>query len=60
MRLRDFHISFRASYLPIGRHPWLSFLGAASVFGIASLYEYGAARKRPAASRAWSLGGWQH
>ena len=55
MRLRDFHISFRASYLPIGRHPWLSFLGAISVFGIASLYEYGAARKRPADSRAWSL-----
>ena len=60
MRLRDFHISFRASYLPIGRHPWLSFLGAIGVFGIASLYEYGSARKRRSDSRAWSPSGWQH
>lgn len=60
MRLRDFHISFRASYLPIGRHPWMSFFVAIMLFGVASLYEYAAARKRPDDSRAWSLGGWQH
>ena len=61
VRLRDFHISFRASYLPIGRHPWLSFLAAITVFAVASVYEYRAARKRPADhSRALSLGGWQH
>jgi hypothetical protein len=60
VRLRDFHISFRASYLPIGRHPWLSFLAAITVFAVASSYEYRAARKRPADhSRALSLGGWQ-
>lgn len=60
VRLRDFHISFRASYLPIGRHPWLSFLAAITVFAVAGVYEYRAARKRPADhSRALSLGGWQ-
>jgi hypothetical protein len=48
VRLRDFHISFRASYLPIGRHPWLSFLAALIVFAVASWYEYRAAWKRPA------------
>jgi hypothetical protein len=61
VRLRDFHISFRASYLPIGRHPWLSFLAAIAVFAVASAYEYRAARKRPADhSRGLSLGGWQY
>jgi len=46
IRLRDFHMSFRASYLPIGRHPWLSFLAAIAVFTMASLHEYRAARNR--------------
>lgn len=61
MRLRDFHISFRASHLPIGRHPWLSFCVAITVFAVASWYEYRAARKRPADHSGWpSRGGWQH
>jgi len=44
VRLRDFHMSFRASYLPIGRHPWISFLAALTVFAVASWHEYRAAR----------------
>ena len=61
LRLRDFHMSFRASYLPVGRHPWLSFLAATGVFAVASLHEYRAARKRPAEdSQTLSLGRWQH
>ena len=60
VRLRDFHISFRASYLPIGRHPWLSFLVAITLFAFAGVSEYRAARKRPADhARALSFGGWQ-
>jgi hypothetical protein len=47
-RLHNFHLSFRASYLPIGRHPWLAFLVACAVFAVASWYEYRAARMRPA------------
>jgi outer membrane murein-binding lipoprotein Lpp len=61
VRLRDFHINFRAAYLPIAQHPWLSFLAALTVFAVASLYEYRAALKRPAEqSRARSLEAWQH
>jgi len=60
VRLRDFHISFRASYLPIGRHPWLSFLAALTLFAVAGVSEYRAARKHPKDhSRALSFGGWQ-
>jgi hypothetical protein len=61
VRLRDFHISFRASYLPIGRHPWLSFLAALTVFAVAGLYEHRAARKRPVdRPRPLSVGGWPY
>jgi hypothetical protein len=61
VRLRDFHMSFRVGYLPIGRHPWLSFLAAFTVFAVASWYEYHAARMRPAEQvRGHSFLGWQH
>jgi RsiW-degrading membrane proteinase PrsW (M82 family) len=46
LRLRDFHMSFRAAYLPIGRHPSLAFLAACAVFALASAYEYRATRTR--------------
>jgi hypothetical protein len=59
IRLRDFHMSFRVAYLPIGRHPWLALLAAMTVFAVAAVYEYRAARKRPAVdSRGTLLGGW--
>jgi len=48
LRLRDFHMSFRAGYLPIGRHPWLAFLAAVIVFAVAGFCEYRVALKRPA------------
>ena len=51
VRLRDFHISFRAAYLPIGRHPWLTFLAAVTVFAVASLYEYRETRKESFSKR---------
>ena len=61
VRLRDFHMSFRASYLPLGRHPWLSFLVAFAIFGVAGWRAYRAARNRPADhSRGLFLGEWQH
>jgi hypothetical protein len=38
-RLRNFHMSFRASYLPIGMHPWLAYLIALLVFALAGSRE---------------------
>ena len=46
VRLRDFHMSFRAAYLPIGVHPWRSFLVAFSLFAMAATYEYRVATRR--------------
>ena len=48
VRLRDFHLSFRAAYLPIGRHPWTSFLIALAVFAAGCSHELGATRTRRA------------
>ena len=46
VRLRDFHMSFRAGYLPLARHPWLGLLAAFMVYVVAACYEYRATFRR--------------
>jgi len=46
-RLRNFHLSFRALYLPIGMHPWRSYLVALLICAIAAWRQWLVARRRP-------------
>lgn len=46
-RLRNFHLSFRAMYLPIGMHPWRSYLFALLICALAVWREWRVARRRP-------------
>ncbi len=46
-RLRNFHLSFRAMYLPIGLHPWRSYLFALLICALAAWREWLVARRRP-------------
>lgn len=48
--LRNFHMSFRVGYLPLGRHPWLAYFVALLIFALACQREFRRARARPAGS----------
>jgi hypothetical protein len=46
-RLRNFHLSFRAMYLPIAMHPWRAYLVAVLICAIAAWRQWQVARRRP-------------